>query len=126
MNILNKSVLNELESHIPHDKFVRNIQTFIKYLPAQIVEMETLVLTSDMKTLGDKAHMLKGTCGQFGAMRLHEIFKTIETCAEQHRVSDVQAMVRVLPYEFQLVYELISLSYMHAAQQPAAPVYHAE
>ncbi len=116
MNIINKSILNELESHISHDKFVRNVQTFMKFLPTQIVELETMLLASNMKGVVEKAHMLKGTCGQFGAMRLHELFKTIETCAEEDRLGDVQAMVHVLPYEYQLVEELISLSYMQSIQ----------
>lgn len=118
MNIINKSILNELESHITHEKFVRNIQTFMKYLPTQIDEMGTLLQMQDLKTIGEKAHMLKGTCGQFGAMRLHELFTTIETCADQNRIEDVQAMVQVLPYEFQLVHELISLSYLPVNQAP--------
>ncbi len=121
MNIINKSVLSELESHITHDKFVRNIETFMKYMPGQIVELQSLVHTSDTKRIADTAHMLKGTCGQFGAMRLHEIFKTIENCAEQGRLCDIESMVRVLPYEFQLVHELIDLSYMNAQQVQRTP-----
>lgn len=112
MNIINKHVLSELESHITHDKFIRNIQTFMTYLPVQIVELESMSHGTDMQKVADMAHMLKGTCGQFGAMRLHEIFKAIEVSAEEHRMHDVEVMVRVLPYEFQLVQELIDLSYM--------------
>jgi HPt (histidine-containing phosphotransfer) domain-containing protein len=126
MNILNKSILSDLETHITHEKFVRNIQTFMQFLPAQIDELKSLMLVSDLKSIGDKAHTLKGTCGQFGAMRLHELFKTIEICAEQHRVKDVQAMVQVLPYEFQLVQELISLSYMRATPGRPAPRFGAD
>ncbi len=121
MNIINKSILNELESHITHEKFLRNIQTFMKFLPVQIVELEAMLLAPNMKGLGEKAHMLKGTCGQFGAMRLHELFKTIEICAEEDRINDVQALVQVLPYEYQLVEEMISLSYMQANQHRRMP-----
>jgi HPt (histidine-containing phosphotransfer) domain-containing protein len=126
MNIINKSILNELESHITREKFVRNIHTFMKYLPAQIEELEMLLHTPDMKSIGDKAHMLKGTCGQFGAMRLHEIFKTMELYADQKRLEEIESMVRVLPYEFQLVKELISLSYMPTNQPVQDPRQHAE
>ena len=126
MNILNKSILSDLETHITHEKFVRNIQTFMQFLPAQIDELALLMRASDLKTIGDKAHTLKGTCGQFGAMRLHELFKTIEICADQGRVKDVQAMVQVLPYEFQLVQELISLSYMRSTQGKPLPRFSAD
>jgi len=114
-------VLSELESHITHDKFVHNIETFMKSMPAQITELQSLVHTSDTRRIADTAHMLKGTCGQFGAMRLHELFKTIENCAEQGRLCDVESMVHVLPYEFQLVHELIDLSYMNMHQPQQSP-----
>jgi HPt (histidine-containing phosphotransfer) domain-containing protein len=118
MNIINKSILSELESHISHEKFIRNVQTFIDYLPVQILELDMLLRTGNVKSIAEKAHMLKGTCGQFGAMRLHEIFKTIETCTFENNLTDVQMMVRALPYEFQLVQEIISLSYMHPEPVP--------
>jgi HPt (histidine-containing phosphotransfer) domain-containing protein len=121
MNIINKSILSELESHISHEKFLRNIQTFMAYLPEQIRVLDALLLAGDAGAIADKAHTLKGTCGQFGAMRLHELFKTIERCALDHNVRDIQMIVRALPYEFQLVQELISLSYMHA-EEPAGLV----
>lgn len=111
MNIINKSILNELESHIPHEKFVRNIQTFMMFLPMQIIEMESMLLASNLKGIGEKAHMLKGTCGQFGAMRLEELFTTIESCADCGLTTVIRAMVHVLPFEYQLVEELISLMY---------------
>ncbi|MGE5315129.1 MAG: Hpt domain-containing protein [Acidobacteriota bacterium] len=113
MNIINKSILSELESHISHEKFIRNVKTFMDYMPGQIHELERLQLSGDLKTIVEKSHMLKGTCGQFGAMRLHELFKTIELSAREGNVSDIRLMVRALPYEFQLVQEIISLSYMH-------------
>jgi HPt (histidine-containing phosphotransfer) domain-containing protein len=116
MNIINKSILSELESHISREKFLRNIQTFMAYLPEQIRSLDALLLAGDIDAISSKAHTLKGTCGQFGAMRLHELFKTIEVCALDHNLRDIQMMVRALPYEFQLVQELISLSYMHAEQ----------
>lgn len=119
MNIINKTILSELESHVSHDKFIRNVRTFIEYLPAQIREIDILLRSGDLKAVTEKAHTLKGTCGQFGAMRLHEIFKTIEASAGSARVLDVQMMIRALPYEFQLVQEMISLAYMPAETESA-------
>jgi HPt (histidine-containing phosphotransfer) domain-containing protein len=110
MNIINKSILNELKSHIAHEKFIRNLQTFVKYLPTQITELAALSDSGDMKTIEEKAHMLKGTCGQFGAMRLHEMFSTIESRAHDSQSGDVQTMVRMLPFEFELVQEVLSRS----------------
>lgn len=120
MNIINKTVLSELESHISHEKFLRNIQTFVDYMPGQLVELGDSLHSGDMKAVVEKAHTLKGTCGQFGAMRMQELFKTIETCAEEGGLRDVQMIVRSLPYEFQLVRELITLTYMQSGHSVTA------
>ncbi|HLP16258.1 MAG TPA: Hpt domain-containing protein [Bacteroidota bacterium] len=112
MNIINKSVLSELEAHIPREKFIHNIKTFMDHMPVQIEDLHGLTGLGDMRAVADKAHMLKGTCGQFGAMRLHELFKSIELSANEGRLRDVRMTVRALPYEFQLVQELISMCYM--------------
>lgn len=86
------------------DSFLREIiGIYLHDSPVRIAEIRTGIATSDAALLTRAAHSLKGSSGNFGALRLQAASKEVEQLANEGRVAEAAALLPRLEAEFQQV-----------------------
>jgi HPt (histidine-containing phosphotransfer) domain-containing protein len=95
--ILDPAVLDALVALSPGDNgaFVRElIDIFLQDSRPRLEEIENSLTQGDTTTASRAAHAIKGSCGNFGATRLHASSLTMEKTAER---GDLEAARALLP-----------------------------
>jgi len=86
------------------DSFLREIiGIFLKDSPSRIADIRTGIAVNDAKAVARAAHSLKGSSGNFGAMRLQAASKDIEQLANQERLGEAANVLPHLETEYQKV-----------------------
>jgi len=94
--LLDASVLDGLVALSPGDEgaFVRElIEIFIQDTPPRVQEIEAALARGDTVTASRAAHAIKGSCGNFGAMRLHAASLAMERTAGGGDLAAAQALL---------------------------------
>jgi CheY-like chemotaxis protein/nitrogen-specific signal transduction histidine kinase/HPt (histidine-containing phosphotransfer) domain-containing protein len=84
-DIVDLEVLDKLRQNIGDIKPV--VSVFLELLPGRLHELEKAVNDKNSKEIGRIAHTMRGSCGQFGASTLAELFADTEDMARGNNLS---------------------------------------
>lgn len=85
------------------------IRPFLEDMPSYLDELSAAVVVEERETLRRVAHAIKGAAGNFGALELATLAKTIESLAENDQVDAVGRMVPRLRAEYAVVEHALQL-----------------
>ena len=86
MEIIDRSVLDELSESVGDDFVGELIDTFIEEAPGMFHEMQQALSDSDVDSFRRGAHSLKTNAATFGATELAEKAKDLETIARENNL----------------------------------------
>lgn len=94
--LLDASVLDGLVALSPDDNgaFVRElIDIFLQDAPPRLAEIDAALARGDGRTASRAAHAIKGSCGNFGAVRLHATSLAMERAAASGDLAAARALL---------------------------------
>lgn len=82
-------------------EFVHNyIDLFLDDTASRLEKLRAALLTQDTHVLGRESHALKGTCLEFGIVRMGQYCDNLRTASEQGKLGEVSRIVTMLDKEF--------------------------
>ncbi|MEM7001164.1 MAG: Hpt domain-containing protein [Pseudomonadota bacterium] len=104
--LLDETMLNELRE-IMEDDFGALVETFLSESARQYAEVQSAWANQDMDLLRRAAHTLKGSCGNIGAMQLHESMSHIEHQARDGETTDLNSLIANVEGQLDAVHEAV-------------------
>jgi HPt (histidine-containing phosphotransfer) domain-containing protein len=100
--VLDSTVLDQLRELLgdrAEAALGRLFDTFLLQAPRNIVDARVALETSDAEALARAVHVLKGSSGQIGALRLRDVAAAIELDAKAGRLEQAGALIETLELE---------------------------
>ncbi len=105
---LDEALLAEL-AEIMEDEFSLLLETFLSESVTQRQAVQDGWQTEDMEQLHRRAHALKGSCANVGAVRCAELCHDIEQAARSGVSENIPAILEFLDVELHAVQQALSL-----------------
>ena len=99
---------------------VEVVEAFLDDSPARIEALRTGLACGDAETLGRAAHSLKGSSGNFGAMRMQTLCAQIDQLSRAGDVDTARPLVAQLEVEYRLVVDRLQELVADACGQQTA------
>lgn len=100
---LNADVIENLRALGGIELLVELHTVFMSSSTALIAEMHAAIAANDPETLQEKAHSLKSSSGNMGALQLSEICLQLEKMGQAKKLDQAKALSQTLDYEFKQV-----------------------
>jgi two-component system sensor histidine kinase BarA len=97
------------------------VEAFLDDSPPRIEALHAGLANGDASALGRAAHGLKGSSGNFGAMRMQVLCAEIERLSRAGQLAGLAPLVTRIEHEYALVAERLAEAMVEAAGQPAVP-----
>ena len=91
------AVLAELSELLPEAIFHARIEAYLAELPAALADLSAAAERSDFSALRRLAHLHAGSSAVFGASRLFEVLKQLQSASEAKQIDAIAALVGSLP-----------------------------
>jgi len=95
MSVIDTGVLNTLQGLLG-EKLNRIVGLFAQQLPSSVGELEAVYASGQLSDLVGRAHALKGSCANMGAVELAGLAAAIERAEKQNDSSALTAPMAVL------------------------------
>lgn len=107
--VIEPQAIEDLKSLNPDDPAFLGelVDLFIQDVPLRIAEIEQAIAKQDAVLLNRAAHTIKGSCSNFGALRLHQISHVMEMQGKAATFAEAPASLVTLRAEFALVTEAL-------------------
>ena len=89
------------------DPLARVIDKYLTIMPDELAALQQAAAAGDMEQLRKLAHKLKSSSASLGAMRLSDMFKSLEIAAENNEAGAVPPIVTDVDGEFERVAEYL-------------------
>ncbi len=99
---LDGDVLVALQDLMQED-FPLLVETFIRDAEQRLQQLQGHLCNADWLGLRHSAHSFKGSCGNMGALALHDVCLQLEEAAEQADADQAAALIELIPAMLQRV-----------------------
>jgi HPt (histidine-containing phosphotransfer) domain-containing protein len=99
-SVIDQATFEGLKQAMGTDFIPELINAFLGEAPALIAQLRPALLAGDMETFRRAAHSIKSNAATFGATRLFERAKELETMARENRLGEVGDRIEVLEEAF--------------------------
>jgi len=99
-SIIDQATFDGLKQAVGADYIPELVSAFLEEAPALIAQLRPALLAGDAETFRRAAHSIKSNAATFGATRLFELAKEMESLARENRLGEVGNRVEVLEEAF--------------------------
>lgn len=100
---INADVIENLKALGGMDLLAELYSVYIRTSEVLIKEIHTAIADNDSRALQEKAHSLKSSSGNMGALQLSQICLQLEKMGEAQKITEAKALVPSLDSEFKTV-----------------------
>ena len=95
--------LREIQDEVGQSVLPGLIRIFLANTPPAIASIHTAIASGELSDIAKNAHMLKGSCSNFGANRMRDVCERLESAAISWSVDQTKELVAELEREFHFV-----------------------